>query len=50
MTQEQEDDTARLKFIADNLNAAIVHIAIRPTKGKVEMYARASDWARTSLS
>ena len=40
----QEDDTARLKFIADNLNLASVHIAIRQGKGKVEMYARASDW------
>jgi len=42
-------DTKRLKFLADNLNDAIIHIAIREQKNVVQMYARSSDWVESSV-
>lgn len=49
MSEEKErTDEERLNFIAKNLNAASVHLAIRPEKRIVQMWAYDSKWVDMS--
>jgi len=46
----EHEDTARLKFLAENLNTASVHIAIRTEKGIVQMWTHSSKWVDMPMS
>lgn len=43
------DDTKRLEFLANSLNEAIVHLAIRDEKQIVQLYTRKSGWVDTTM-
>ena len=46
MAVKENEDTARLKFLAKNLNtiAGSVHIAVRKEKRIIQMYCWLSQW------
>jgi hypothetical protein len=46
---ELSEDAIRLKFLAESMNEAIVHIAIRDDRRIVQLYTRPSDWAEVTM-